>query len=209
MADVDFPESTLSEEASRARRNLIAVTSVWILIVPLGLAPKKILIFDIDLTGLSFPVENIFSVALLYFWVSFIVYAYKDWVPWKSDGREKIRVYKKKLERQKFNKKKIEDYIRKTDPQNIGSTVEIESMNDDNQVSILKYPGANIGERPPELKKTIGQFLTEKRQLQFDYYSRSVWDYIFPFLIVSLPIYDLFLSSFLDRFLKVIPSGGG
>jgi hypothetical protein len=77
-----FPDTALAEVATRSRRNLVAVMAGWLLIVPMGLTPTKIQWLGIELDRPNLSITAIASVAVLYFWLTFVIYAYRDWVSW-------------------------------------------------------------------------------------------------------------------------------
>jgi hypothetical protein len=57
---------------------LITVFFVWILIIGFGFVPKSIEPLKIDLSNSPITVEALKSIVFVYFWVSFIVYAFQN-----------------------------------------------------------------------------------------------------------------------------------
>lgn len=185
-----FPEGGLSEEATRTRRNLIIILAMWLMIVPLGLTPTKIMLLEIDLTKSAVSVQSLISIAVIYFWVSFIIYAYPGWQMWWHLCVLELRATKLEVERIEKNIKSVTKICeavipgKETKYYNFEGEGAFADSGDD-----LREAGALwIREKLPAAKRPHRQLLT-------DILMRSVWDYWLPALIIFAPISYFFKAG--------------
>ena len=187
----DFPKAKLSDEATRARRNLIAIMALWILIVPLKLVPKKIVWLGIDLEASAFSVPALGSLAALFFWMSFVVYAFRDWAPWRYGFLsildridDEIGFYESDIG---TASKILKNAQEKDSPDAAGA-----------RFTSLRSPGSKFNHKigdikvfKPRWERDLRNLITQRRDVQIDFYSRSFWDFGLPGLTVLGPIWYL------------------
>lgn len=188
----DFPESRLSPEATRTRRNLIAAMAVWALIVLLGLNPTEFTPLGIKFKNLTISILVLVSLALFYFWLSFVIYAYKDWKGWwhtcntvLGEKKDRISLLSGDIDAGAMG---IRDALK-------------ESQNADYKITINLPRGEDFHETEyflSDLERFLPMWEAEKqrvrkqlRQLRTDIYARSAWDFWLPGLTIAGPIWHL------------------
>lgn len=188
----DFPESKLSPEATRTRRNLIAVFAVWALVVLLKLNPTAFTPLGIEFKNWDISISTFVSFSLVFFWLSFVIYAYKDWKTWWQVCK---RIFDEKKDRVSVLQGDIDvvvPVIQDARKNNMGDNVslKIQVPKEDNprlrESSLVEWERfvPMWEEEKQRLKKQI-------RQLRIDIYARSAWDYWLPGLAVAGPIWHL------------------
>ncbi len=190
-----FPAHGLSEHASRARRNIIAAFFVWLLVAPLELRPTKIQWLGIEFQNAEVTAVEIVSFAVAFFWISFVVYAYKDWAKWRHECL--ISLYEADLQiRSQITQnnaiaKGIEtaeaNFKRPEDP------VSIVLPNDGNRTHTNSL--ADWQKWLPIYKSDLPRLKTRKRQLYFDTWSRTAWDYALPIAAILGPLFGMLRDS--------------
>ena len=183
-----FPEIKLSDEATRTRRNLIAAMAVWIFVVPLKVIPKSIALFGVQLENLPVSIPTLTSMALAYFWLSFIVYGYKDWKQWKYAFLGAADEQKKQVQNFRLD---IEDGL-----QLIQEATE-RKQNDETHIGIkMRSSGSKLNNKLEDWKRYLPMWRNslkrarrQQRHLWTDIILRSVWDYALPGSLIFAPVW--------------------
>lgn len=185
-----FLKKELSDEATRTRRNLLVVVAMWAMVIPLGLAPTQIAVLGISLSEPAISIQALTSIALTYFWVSFIVYAYPNWVKWWHDYRSALISSSAVLDNVRNDIALVEskcaslsDKERKLN----GFTMEITIITDG---PITRHRTPEDWERVVSNWKehTLPNTLKQHKQLRMDIYLRTSWDYWLPASTIVAPI---------------------
>ena len=184
----DFPEKKLSDEATRTRRNLIAAMAIWVLIVMLELTPEKIVPLDINLKNSPISIPTITTWLLIYFWMSFVIYAYKDWIRWVHAFQGAIAEHKRKKEDQLSD---ISDAIKAIEhakqngiQANQGISIKFATRGNEIGNSMAAWEGYI-----PAWRADYDRHCRRCRQLWIDVILRSLWDYILPSALILGPAY--------------------
>lgn len=181
-----FPEDKLSEEGTRARRNLIAAMATWLLIVPLGMLPKKIALFEIDLMNVPVSVPDLISGAAIYFWLSFLIYAFKDFVGWVHSAKTAIGEQRKQVNSRRTD---IED------AESMLTYAKEQKYSEDAVLDIhFRSSAASTTQKISKLKQNIpiwSRHLRHDRwrlfQIWMDVILRTSWDFALPAVLVAGP----------------------
>ncbi len=185
-----FPEYKMSEEAVRVRRNLIVAFSIWLLVVSLGLAPTKIAPLEIDLAKSPFSIPNLISIVLVYFWISFLVYAHQDWIKWYQECQGLRTARLKTLSTLKAQISEIGDQV--AHAQNEGKDEDFEIFID---VTQREYTKNRIGHRLGHWETTLSSTKEQLRNaeslskiVQRDVIGRNIWEYFLPTATIIGPL---------------------
>ena len=107
----DFPESVLSPEATRTRRNLVVATALWVLVIPLGITVTEIKWLGIEFSETTTSIEDLASGGLIFFWLSYSIYAFKDWAKWWHACSSLIDGKKAQIEKEKSETSSVRQHI--------------------------------------------------------------------------------------------------
>lgn len=188
----DLPKPDMNDESRRSRRNLIAVFGLWLLIVPLSLAPRKIQTLDIDLTTSKISTTTLASLVLLYFWISFLVYSHRYWREWHSDCLSFTTNLNTQIRETRQDLVDIENFLKSPNIQDLKETdgVKVDWT--------YKKPGKatefhleSARKLPNSISYTLYSYRVQRRRLFAEITGRYLWDYVLPFAVAIFPAYHL------------------
>ncbi len=190
----NFPESQLSPEATRTRRNLIAVFAIWSLVVLLDLKPTAFTPLGIEFKKWNVPITTFASYSLIFFWVSFAIYAYKDWTRWWHVGKGMLDEKKALIKNLTIFTSEVSASILQAQAEGKGDNDQVQIKLSRNRGSKSTSPLLGWKQNLLEENNRIRLLRKQFRQLRTDIYARSSWDYLLPGLMVLGPIWHLWVS---------------
>jgi hypothetical protein len=178
-AKTERTTSALSEETRKARRSLIAVTALWAAIVYLELVPSKISFLEIDLQEPKVSVAVLVAAVVVYLWVSFLIYGFRDWLNWYTEVVNGIWDPTNALKRRLETDKMAEVAIQKARAENQPPSHEI----------TIKWPDSTHEQQITleQLEKGLSYWQQEGRAMRrqrlisiLDSSLRTAWEFLIP-----------------------------
>lgn len=196
----EFLKQEPDEDSRKSRRNLMAVVGIWILVVPLELAPKRFSSLDIDLADAALSPALLTSILLVYFWLSFFFYNYRYWTEFRVRGMSLLDQLDGNIKEKRSDLSDVESFL-KTQSDKENETLERSinwtiRKNEKSKTTNIR----NAQQMLTSIPSDVLNVELERGRISRDFYFRSAWDYIFPMLTIALPIchfvsvqYKLFL----------------
>lgn len=181
----NFPQHSLSDEASRARRNLMFIVAAWILVIPAGATPTHIQWLGIEFANAAVSVQAIVSVLVFYFWLSYCAYARREWVQWWHLCSNELWERRNAIWYRKYYLSQVKGELEKIpagSPENV--RVDIPWYDGSIKHGTLDNWRKNLPKQAEELKLDR----STRFSVASDIFARSIWDYWLPFSAIFLPL---------------------
>ena len=113
----DFLGDPLSDVARRERRNLLASSTIALLIVHVGLIPERISAFGIELSAPAQSALLLMLVAVvIYFMVAFVIYGFADFLVWRHKYHDYLENRENKFQNWTMDDQRRYDELRQRVP---------------------------------------------------------------------------------------------